>query len=594
MFIWIFIVIATLYCAISFFTHIQADNQVSVWFEASNPEIKAYHQLTSDFGSDRKIWLSLPLGSFNPDVPHKLEKVRQLLAGKAGIESIQSLETLPYYKNQDNQLIEYSLKAGVSEGLTLEEMFKLNPGASYFVSADHQNYLLLMTLRAKNDLSTNGLIIDEITRIISSDFKDFVISGLPVLDARFNQLVIHDQFLLFPLCVIFIFFVLYWFIRNFRVCLIVTLVQTFVLLAVLKWGQVFGFPLTIISGLVCPLIVCVTLLNSVYLFQGEIKDFASWALKIKKIFRPALYTELTTIAGFASFGLTQVPPLNHLSLLACMGILLALLTTLFLVPALVGCFANQSVHKLSQVDALGQKICLGSLKFVLKKHKFILLISLCLILFSMAGLQKIKIHTRFEDYFFSKEKVALDWVKIRKQFELPANVDILLKGEREWFVDEKKFASLMSLEQDFKLQNYEVHSQVQDLMAAARIFDQKESATWNHDLIAQMNLFLANLETTQAYTSDDQTTLLIHLGVKLESLESLKDEIQKIKMMVGRHLSSEEIDANVTGYEVLLSHLHEHLLTSQKQSFIISILIVTLMMMLMTRHGGLGLISMIP
>ncbi|NIQ97114.1 MAG: MMPL family transporter, partial [Desulfuromonadales bacterium] len=56
---------------------------------------------------------------------------------------------------------------------------------------------------------------------------------------------------------------------------------------------------------------------------------------IGHLFRPMLYTSLTTIAGFASLAMTPIPPVQVFGLHVAFGVVVAWLLSMTLIPAYI-------------------------------------------------------------------------------------------------------------------------------------------------------------------------------------------------------------------------------------------------------------------
>lgn len=592
-----FISLLGLYCAMGFFGSLRADNQLSVWFDSKDPQLKAYQGLIDEFGNDQTLWLNLDLGPLNQEVEIQLNQTRQLIQTLQGVGQVQSIETQTFARDQGTKIREESLKQLLAQNYTLEQIRQEFPRMGNFFSTDSQHYLMLIFLEDQ-DLATQARLEDNIRNLLEPTFKNFILSGTPVLNREFNQLVVRDQFILFPLSVVLAFLVLLVFTRDPRACAISVGVEAALLFVLLRIAQILGYPLTIVSGLVCPLVLCVSLLNLVYLFEAPVNNLQGWAGRVSKLLKPAIYTELTTIAGFFSFGFTQIVPFNQLAVLASIGIFLALVTSLFVIPPLIGVLPSHG-GKQASLDAKAKRVAMHCFLFANRYKKSVLLLTLALVIAASVGVTRLKLQTRFEGYFFADQKALQDLNLFKDRFDRLSTIDILLKGNsREWFLQPEYFKSLVDVENSLKKQTEGLASWIQGLqMVTQRMDTDKKFARvgdWDAAMIAQMNWALSSLSNDHFFVSEDGLTLRSQLNLKADTLEALSSQAQEVASIYQKGFGSSEVFVVATGYDWMLAHLHKQLLGAQKQSLFLAMGIVTLMMIFMTRQFKLGLISMIP
>lgn len=589
--VWILCLILILVCATGFFRNLNIDNSIAVWFSQDDQALADYQNYLQTFGSDRKLVLQMKAAPIGWESLIQLQKLSAKMEQIDGIDSIESIANASIISAQEGILSESHFDDWLSSGQDVSELLRQNPALQSFFSADKKYYFVYVSLLPNLDSLNTKKVISEIDKNKSS--FDFVMTGLPVLDTHFNDLVWRDQLILFPASVIFAFIVFFWVVRNFRASLVLTVIQTMVLLVVLRLSQVLGYPLTIISGLACPLIVCVTVLNAAYLCQSFEVTFSGWALKVRQLLRPAIYTELTTVAGFMSFGLTTVPPLMHLSVLASIGILLALLAVLLLMPPLIGINQPPKNCLESKVDQKLKFFTKALCHFSIKNPRCVVAISSALLIFGVIGVQKISIQTRFENYFFSNDVIAKDWNQIIKKPE--GQVDLLFSGDQNWFYEEQGY-SFLKLNQE-ALRAMPVIKSIWSLQDefdwAASLLGLSRDVKWDNSLIQQISLVLSSIRFQDHFVSPDMTQTRVQLSLNASTLESFYKEVHQLRGSLLQSVPA-NMKVSVTGYEYMLSLLHQHIELSQKQSLYISILLVSLMMLILTRHAILGLVSMIP
>ena len=75
---------------------------------------------------------------------------------------------------------------------------------------------------------------------------------------------------------------------------------------------------------------------------------------VRELYRPMLYTSLTSAAGFASLALTPIPPVRVFGVFVAIGIVLAFVLTLTFVPAYIVLMSEQKLERLKAAAEPGQ------------------------------------------------------------------------------------------------------------------------------------------------------------------------------------------------------------------------------------------------
>ncbi len=103
----------------------------------------------------------------------------------------------------------------------------------------------------------------------------------------------------------------------------------------------FDQPFTLIASITPPLLSALTIATLVHFFNAmqhaSLRGYIG-RIRVKKaleeIFRPAVFTALTTSAGLASLGLSPIPAIATFGLIASVGVVLVFLVVMYMVPPL--------------------------------------------------------------------------------------------------------------------------------------------------------------------------------------------------------------------------------------------------------------------
>jgi hypothetical protein len=178
--------------------------------------------------------------------------------------------------------------------------------------------------------------LEEIEQRLRRDLPDgrFIVAGRTRLEAELGR-VLHSElqsFLVLAFAANFLLILLNF--RSARATLAILVPQAIVLLLCFSGMSLLGIAIGPVNLIVFPLILGIGIDDCVYLGerhqQGETVGVA-----LRRGGRALVITSLTTMAGFGFLGLSVYPALSQMGMLAAAGLLLSLLATLTLLPALL-------------------------------------------------------------------------------------------------------------------------------------------------------------------------------------------------------------------------------------------------------------------
>ena len=210
------------------------------------------------------------------------------------------------------------------------------------VSDDGQAVALYLPISSK-DLSYR------ISRALQSkiaEFGDtddqFYITGLPVAEDTFGVEMFIQMAISAPLAMLAIFLLLLLFFKKLLLIIspmIVAMVTVFCTMGLLV---ISGNTIHIMSSMIPIFIMPIAVLDSIHILSAffdkyqETKDRRETMRRVlNDLFKPMLFTSLTTTAGFASLALTPIPPVQVFGIFVAIGVLLAWFLTIVFIPAYI-------------------------------------------------------------------------------------------------------------------------------------------------------------------------------------------------------------------------------------------------------------------
>jgi uncharacterized protein len=175
------------------------------------------------------------------------------------------------------------------------------------------------------------------------------ITGLPVAEDTFGVEMLKQMAVSAPLAGVMIFGLLLLFFR--RVGLILAPLIVAIMSVVSAMGLLIGlgYPVHIMSSMIAIFLMPIAVADSVHILSEFYDRYPAHrdrraALKevMGHLFRPMLFTSLTTMAGFASLALTPIPPVKVFGLHVAFGVGAAWVLSMTLIPAYILLFVRQA------------------------------------------------------------------------------------------------------------------------------------------------------------------------------------------------------------------------------------------------------------
>ena len=164
-------------------------------------------------------------------------------------------------------------------------------------------------------------------------------SGMPYIRSILAK-VVADEMVLFILYAILVTgLIMYVFFRSFKVVMVAMLVVGIGAIWSIGLVSLFGFQLSILTGLVPPLIIVIGVANCIFLLNKYHTEYRLHGNKIKglqrvvrKVGRATLLTNATTAAGFATFTVVESSVMREFGVVAATSIMFIFVLSLLLVP----------------------------------------------------------------------------------------------------------------------------------------------------------------------------------------------------------------------------------------------------------------------
>ncbi len=246
------------------------------------------------------------------------------------------------------------------------------------------------------------------------------VTGLPVAEDTFGHEMFVQMGISAPLAGLMIFLLMWFFFRNLRLVISPMIVAMVTVIGTMGLLIGMGFTVHIMSSMIPIFLMPIAVVDSIHILSEFADHYrrgddarAVMRRVVGHLFKPMLFTSLTSAAGFASLLLTPIPPVRVFGAFVAFGILLAFLMTIVFIPAWV---VRSSDRSLASLDRLREDAGIDSplARFLRRLGRFafsgtgrITLAAAVLVVVSVVGVLRIQINDNPVRWFKSDHRIQV-------------------------------------------------------------------------------------------------------------------------------------------------------------------------------------------
>ncbi|MDX1284653.1 MAG: MMPL family transporter, partial [Draconibacterium sp.] len=273
------------------------------------------------------------------------------LSGVEGVENIISItNTYNLKKNTEKRqfVVEDAFPESISTQAELDEYvekFRKLPFYRGLVYNDETDtYALAITVNkdkmASKEREAMVAGIQEVCRAFEKEQSvQLHYSGLPYIRVVNSVRIKRELYMFSALALAICIVVLFLFFRSFKAVFVPVLIVITGVIWAMGMLSLFGYKITILSGMIPPLLIVIGIPNSIYMLNKFHHEFVSHGNKVKalqrviiKIGNATFLTNLTTASGFATFMIVRSDILRQFGIIASLNILGLFFLSLLLIP----------------------------------------------------------------------------------------------------------------------------------------------------------------------------------------------------------------------------------------------------------------------
>ncbi len=244
------------------------------------------------------------------------------------------------------------------------------------VSEDGKALALYLPISSKDQSYT---LADQLQTQIAtlSGGNDYHITGLPVAEDTFGIEMFIQMAIAAPAAMILIFILMMLFFRKFRLVLSPLIVAMVSVICTMGLLIGTGNTVHIMSSMIPIFIMPIAVLDGVHILSEFYDRYQETGDRRKTIegvisdlYKPMLFTSLTSAAGFASLAITPIPPVQVFGIFVGLGILFAWFFTMTFIPAYIMMTSEETLADFGHASEKGHDGLLGRVLSTFQKLTF--------------------------------------------------------------------------------------------------------------------------------------------------------------------------------------------------------------------------------
>ena len=589
--------------------------------------IVAYHQFKKQFGEDGNV---LMVGIKDPEIftiEHfnawydlaldikEIEGVQDGICMTRAIrlvknDSARQFDFYPLVENRPQTQQEVDSLKNTILGLKFYEGMLYNPKTHAALMA------ITIDKKLMNDKSRIALvnqIVDTSAAYQAQVGNEIHYSGMPYIRTFTMQKVKKELFMFVILSIFISALIMYLFFRSVKVVLSSLLIVGISIVWVIGLIVLFGFKITILSGVIPSLIIIIAIENCIYILNKYHWEYRSHGNKIRALIRvvqrigfASLMTNAATALGFAAFILIPNQMLREFGLVTAISIMLEYVLCIVLVPIIFSYIDTPKEKHIKHLDSNFFGAIINKIIHLISYRRNLLYsIAGLLLLVGIWGVSLMKTSGKVVDDFRTDDPIYLDLKFFENNFGgvMPFEVSIdakkkngILVGSTIDKIDElqniinshKEFSRPLSIAELFKYSRqayfggdssmYSMPSKMEKGFIMSYLPKNQKGKT---------NILNSYIDSTKRYTRVSFQMADI-VTKQMDSL--MADIVPRIDSI----FPADKYKVTVTGNSVVYARGTNFLIKNLFESVAIAIVLISLLMALLFSSVRMILVSMIP
>jgi len=594
---------------------------------ANDPEQVFFTEFRKQFGEDGNI-VAVGLKDSAIYQYENFEKLRQFCVEVKGMTGVNDVISLPQIKQIEKDTAETrfiltdvfpgKITSQAQLDSLLEEAKKQRFYIGQIVNEENGAIAILISIQKEvlNSSKRVGLT-DQIIEAgeVFSEKTGIALhyAGLPFVRSVITSQVGQELKIFLLVSVIITGIILLVFFRSFRAVIFPLIVIGIIVIWVLGTIALFGFKISLLSGMIPPIIVVIGIPNAIYLMNKYHTEFVSHGNKIlaisrvvRKVGLATFLTNLTTAIGFLVLLSADITILREFGIVAGINVMATFVVSLILIPGVFSWMPPPSAKHLKHLDVKVFDRALSAVDLVVHRHRIVIyVVAVTSVVFAIIGMSKLHSISFMVDDLPEESVVKKDLVFFEENFSGVMPLEIVLNtGKRRGVIDVKNLRKIDEFEQ-FLAQQKDISrpvSLVSFVKAAKQAFYNNNPDRYTLPDNRERGFILRYMKGQsdssglfKSFVDDDMQVMRISMQVadvgsdKMDSLVS-----QVIQPKIDSMFADTDMTATITGTTPLFIKGNKFLIENLRGSLLLAFGLIAITMGLLFANVRMIAISLIP
>ena len=479
--------------------------------------------------------------------------------------------------------------------------------------------VMAITFTKKDLNSKRRLEIVAQIRVLAEEFAtkhkvEMHYSGMPYIRSQIMTKVSHEMTLFLILAILVTAFILWVFFRSGNVVFFSLIITAVGVLWSMGIMHLFGYKITILSGLIPPLIMVIGLPNCIFLINKYHSEFVAHGNKIKAITRSIetigvtlFLANITTSIGFGVLYFTKSSMLVQFGSVAAISVMATYFITLVLVPVVLAMLPTPKEKHTKHQDGKIINKALDMVDHLVQKRRMAIYITTTVLTgICFWGMSFIDMNGYVVDDLPKKDPIYTDLHFFEKNFNgvLPFEISIDTKKENGLFENNAKALYKIKAMQRM-LEKYPIFSKPLSIVEAIKfsyqaynegnpkyyklpgVSDLKTLSEYSGSLKGQNNKLAKFIDSTK------QTTRVSYQVADIGS-KKMKELMAIVRPKIDSIFSPDEYKVSLTGHSLVFLKNNDYLLSNLLESLLIEIILIAIVGIALFRSVRIIILSKLP
>lgn len=636
----------------SYLPELRLENDFDSFLHDDDPTVLLYNEFRDQFGWDEYTFIVIePAAVFDLAFLNRLRALHQDLEAEVPyLDDLTSLVNARLTRGEADELIVEDLMETWPESAEdvakLRERVLANPLYLHTLISENERFTTITlfpntysTLKQGSDAlagfeePTDGdvaaedpefltdveasellaVVRDVLTRYEGPDFKTYLAGGL-VIGERMNAAMQSDIARFLVVTMLIILSILYFVFRRASGVLLPLTIILLSLFSTVGIMVMLGIPLSLTTELLPPFILTVGVCDSVHLLVIFYQQLGRGVEREQAIANAlahsglaVLMTSLTTAGGLASFAAAELAPVAQLGIVAPIGVMLAMVFTLVLLPALLAVVPLRGTGAIGKPSARRLESLLLWFARVSTQRPWTVLAGSALVVGAVSlGATQLEFRQDELSWFPEDEPMRVAMELFDRELKGVMALELIIETREE---NGLHVPELLRRIEEIGIANQTIHhgplyigkttSVVDVLKETHQALNENRSAFYtvpdDRRLVSQELLLFENSGSDDLEDLVDSQFRKARISMKVPWTDSMlyPSFIEKMQAHF-EEILGDEVEFHITGLSPLLGKVFSAVISTMARSYLLAFAIITPLMILLMGSLRRGLLAMVP